>query len=80
MNDSAHMESWNESMRSDMYRRGTFDSDQSLRRAIGRYVDFCNHRRLHSTSGCRSPVGFERHAANRRVSTLSKEVPASRLA
>lgn len=59
MTDNAYMESWNKSLKSEMYLRETFNDDRTLHKAIQSYVDFYNRDRLHSSLGYVSPMEFE---------------------
>lgn len=69
MNDNALIESWFQTMKSDMYHREQFKSDHALHGAMKSYVAFYNRVRLHSSLGYVSPDEYEAAFTNRRVST-----------
>jgi len=61
--DNAHMESFFHSLKAEVVHGSTSATDADLRQLVGRYIQYYNHRRLHSALRYRSPVGFERSAA-----------------
>lgn len=61
--DNAHMESFFHSLKAELVHGARFTTEAALRSAIGNYVHYYNHRRLHSALAYRSPVDYESCAA-----------------
>lgn len=62
--DNAHMESFFHTLKAELIRGRTFESEQGLRLALNSYINqFYNHKRLHSGIGYCSPVEYEKLAA-----------------
>ena len=61
--DNAHMESFFHSLKADVIHGLRFTSDSQLRTCIKKYVQYYNHKRLHSSIGYQSPVEYERRVA-----------------
>ena len=61
--ENAHAESFFHSLKADVIHGRSFQTVPELRQALRRYVQYYNHRRLHSALDYRSPVDYERQAA-----------------
>jgi transposase InsO family protein len=61
--DNAHAESFFHSLKADVVHGVVFDSDESLRTCVRRYVRYYNYQRLHSSLAYLSPVEYERQIA-----------------
>ena len=59
MDDNAHMESWNHTLKSELVHRHSYRTDSGLRHAVTDFIHFYNQTRMHSSLGYRSPVAFE---------------------
>ncbi len=57
--DNAHIESFFHSLKAELIHGAQFATEPALRRALGGYIRYYNHRRLHSALGYRSPVDYE---------------------
>ena len=62
--DNAHMESFFHSLKAELIRGRTFQSEKELRLALNSYINqFYNHKRLHSGIGYNTPAEYENMAA-----------------
>jgi putative transposase len=61
--DNAHAESFFHSLKADVVHGCRFADDRQLRACIKSYVQYYNHKRMHSSLGYRSPVEYERRVA-----------------
>ena len=61
--ENAHAESFFHSMKADVIHGVEFETDESLRECIRRYVRYYNFERLHSSLNYQPPVEFERGVA-----------------
>ena len=61
--DNSHIESFFHSLKAELTRGVVFPTEQTLRRALHRYMRYYNGTRLHSALGYRSPIAFECQAA-----------------
>jgi transposase InsO family protein len=57
------MESFFHSLKADVIHGRSFQTVTELRQVLRRYVQYYNHRRLHSALEYQSPVDYERRAA-----------------
>jgi putative transposase len=61
--ENAHMESFFHSLKADVVHGVAFTNDTQLRECLSTYVQYYNHKRMHSSLGYRSPVEYERGVA-----------------
>ena len=61
--DNAHAESFFHTLKAELTRGVTFDTESALRRELQRYIRYYNTVRLHSSLNYRSPLAFEQQAA-----------------
>ena len=62
--DNAHMESFFHTLKAELIRGRTFQSDKELRLTLNSYINqFYNHKRLHSGVGYATPAEYENMAA-----------------
>lgn len=59
--DNAHMESFFHTMKAEWIRGRSFENIEQMTISIGRYLEFYNSDRLHSSLGYCSPIDYERN-------------------